>query len=120
MKNKTVYIAGPMRGYAHFNYAAFFSAAAKCYALGATIVLNPAQMDVDTGFDARLLPASTDWHNAVPTDFDLAACVKRDLDAVMRADIVVTLDGYEHSTGASAEVAVAKWLKKSVVAISAV
>lgn len=102
----TVYVAGPMRGYPLYNFPAFLAAAAWLTECGYH-VLSPAQHDLDEGFDP-----------AVPVErqgFDLRAAMLWDMQAVLRSEMVVTLDGWEASLGASAEVAVARAVGLRVV-----
>jgi nucleoside 2-deoxyribosyltransferase len=98
-----VYLAGPIRGMKEFNSPAFDAAQAKLEAMG-HIVLSPVEMDRQNNF----YPGSHDQHD----------CAQRDLDAIFKSDWVVTLPGCETSVGATAEIAVAKWLRKPVYLLS--
>lgn len=102
---KTLYIAGPMRGYPRFNFDAF-DAAEKDLTEKGYVVHSPATMDRRLGFDP-------DVHTL--DQFDMRAAVKRDVTAIAACDAVVVLPGYEKSTGATAELWVAKWLGLPVV-----
>lgn len=93
------YVAGPMRGYAEYNFPAFADACARLRAVG-HIVISPHEHDLENGFD----PA----RSLAEQGFDLRAALRWDLDSVLSADRVVVLPGWEHSSGAQAEVAVAK------------
>lgn len=104
-----VYIMGPMRGRAYYNFPAFDAARDRMRALGHA-VLNPADMDRQIGFDATKLPADTDW-TAVPAGFDLSACVHRDVDTVQIATAYVALEGWQTSVGARAEKSLADWMR---------
>lgn len=84
----TVYISGPMTGYAEYNYPAFHEAAAKLRALGYE-VLNPAE-----GFDGA--------HDLPYDDY-----IRKDIKNLLESDFVALLDGWEESAGAHLEVAVA-------------
>lgn len=109
-KISTVYIAGPMRGRPFFGFPEFDAARDKLLDAGYK-VLSPVDLDRANGFDAMLLPATTDW-NKLPEGVDFEECVTRDIQAVRDADAVVTLPGWEDSPGARAEVALAQWLRK--------
>ena len=106
------YIAGPMRGITLYNFPAFDSRAVKLRACG-HIVLNPADMDRDNGFDPTTLPEDHDW-NTIPASFDFQRCIDRDIDAVRECDAVLALAGWEKSEGARAEIALAEWLGKKI------
>ena len=98
-ENSLVYIAGPMRGYAHFNFPAFDAAQEMLEDAGLR-VLSPAEMDREIGFDETRDKATPEF---------LAEAMRRDLEAILRADAVFLLEGWERSTGATAEMHVAKW-----------
>jgi hypothetical protein len=105
------YIAGPMRGYENFNFPAFDAAAAVGRSLGYGIV-SPAELDRDAGFD----PATKDV-----TEEDMRAIIARDVHAILtlkasRGDGLALLDGWSESTGALAEIALAKWMGLKIVA----
>jgi len=113
MRVKTYYIAGPMRSIKWFNFPAFDAAADRLRREGYN-VLNPADMDREVGFDAMDLPEDHDW-DTVSADFDFAACVDRDIAAVKACDAIYLLPGWQDSTGARAEYALAKWLGKEII-----
>jgi uncharacterized protein DUF6378/uncharacterized protein DUF4406 len=100
---RTVYIAGPMRGIPLFNFPAFDEAASRLRSAGWN-VLSPAEMDRGIGFDEN-----RDGLEA----FDLHAAIERDLGAILSLaapdDAVAMLPGWEKSTGASVERALALW-----------
>jgi nucleoside 2-deoxyribosyltransferase len=100
---RRIYLCGPMRGYKDFNFPAFDHAQDRMERLGFK-VLSPAQMDRECGFNPE------EEYGQV----ELEACVKRDLEAIFKADMLILLDGWENSIGATAEVGVAKWLKKPI------
>lgn len=106
---KTVYIAGPMRGLPYFNFPAFDAASADLRSQGFRVI-SPAEMDNNEGnFDPRKLPADYDWRKP-PADFSMKDAVRRDVEAILQADAVCLLPGWQNSTGATAERAIAKWL----------
>ena len=87
-----IYIAGPMRGYVNFNFAAFFDAERQLRTHGYD-VFNPARADVERdGFNPATDAAQSMRHY-----------MRRDIPAVLDSDIVVMLDGWESSKGARLE-----------------
>jgi hypothetical protein len=95
---KTAYICGPMTNYPSFNFPAFDEAEA---ALSKDwIVVSPAQMDREMGFDPD--------RDQVSPEFMYQAR-KRDVDALEMADAVFVLPGWEKSVGATAEMWYARW-----------
>ena len=109
----TVYIAGPMTGIKYFNFPAFDYAGVVIRAAGYTPV-NPAQLDRQAGFDAMTLPENFDWYSTPPR-FDMAACIKRDIDALLKCDAIYLLDGWQQSKGARAEHAIAVWINLLII-----
>lgn len=97
--SRTIYIAGPMRGYPRYNFDAFH-AAEKTLTQEHWRVLSPASADEAEGFDPD---------TAVVTQEDMLVFMRRDFDMIMRADAIAVLPGWEKSTGATAEVALARW-----------
>ncbi len=93
-----VYVAGPLRGYARWNFDAFAEAAAVLRAAGYEVI-SPAEHDIEGGFD----PEATSLDG-----FDLKAAFRWELEQVMAADAVVVLEGWRASKGATAEVKVAQ------------
>jgi hypothetical protein len=96
--DRSIYIAGPMRGYPRYNFDAFHNAE-KVLELDWN-VLNPARVDEEDGFDPD--------HDVVTPDM-MEKFILRDLDMVLRVNAIAVLPGWEKSTGANAEVALAKW-----------
>lgn len=94
-----VYLAGPMRGRDEHNFPAFARAAWLLRESGHEVV-SPAEHDLALGFDP---------HRPLDEqDFDLRASLAWDLQQVLEADAVAVLDGWQHSSGARAEVATAQ------------
>jgi len=97
--NKTVYIAGPMRGYERFNFPAFYAAEQYLRKLGYAVI-NPAREDEKLGFNP----------NSEPTPEFLSDAIVRDVASVLyRADVVALLPGWRKSVGATAEALLATW-----------
>ena len=100
MSKKTIYIAGPMRGYEDYNFPAFDAAAEFLEAEGWNVI-SPAQMDRDLGFNPK--------RDKVTKKF-LQAAMMRDMDAIINhADEIAMLEGWDNSRGARAELAIARW-----------
>lgn len=111
---KTIYIAGPMRGREYYNFP-LFDAVAKVYREAGFKVLNPADMDRQLdGFDPTELPADHDWYS-IPQSSKLDEIIRRDIDAVIKADMIVMLPEWQQSPGATAERAVALWAQKRII-----
>lgn len=100
----TIYLCGPMTGYADLNHPLFYVAEEHLKAKGYEVI-NPAKMDEELGLDP---------HEGLMNPEFLKGAVKRDLEAVMVCDGVALLPDWEMSKGATAEVAVAKWLNKKI------
>jgi nucleoside 2-deoxyribosyltransferase len=96
-----IYIAGPMRGYTDYNFPAFFDAAVLLQAEGWETI-NPAQIEIDNGFD-KTTPED------MLTEEDLKVFILRDIQLVMSADAIIMLDGHRESRGAAVELAIAKY-----------
>lgn len=114
-KPKTLYIAGPMRGIAYFNYPMFDRIAGILREQG-LCVISPADEDrKQDGFDPFENP---DYANPkacqFPSEMDFHSTVRRCLDAVLQCEEIVLLPGWERSSGAVAELTLAMWLNKRV------
>ena len=111
--SKRCYIAGPMRGLPEFNFPAFYEAAGKLRGQGWE-VFNPAERDAAVGFDPTGMAGS---------DEELAKCGFSIRDALgadtawicEKADAIYMLPGWERSTGAIAERALAEALGLDVL-----
>jgi hypothetical protein len=108
MDGLAVYIAGPMRGIRSYNFPMFDLAKVKVRESGGRPV-SPADIDREAGFDPADLPADWDF-DSLPESLNLQTLVRRDLSALQECDAIVLLPGWRKSRGASAELAVAKWL----------
>jgi hypothetical protein len=104
-----VYVSGPMRGRPAFNFPSFDIAQAKLAAMGHE-VFSPAKRDRD-------LHPEIDWYSLsgdmdeLDHEFDLREALAADCKWICEeAEAVCTLDGWEGSSGANAEVALAKAL----------
>src|SRR5688572_24059122 len=92
--NRTIYIAGPMRGYEQFNFPAFDRARDKALSLGFEKVISPADMDRE---DGEYLT-----YNKRPEEVQ-RIYARRDLEAIFTCTHVAMLPGWEKSIGAKAE-----------------
>jgi len=99
---KSVYLAGPMRGYPMYNFPAFDNATIALEELG-YVVHSPAKIDRSCGFDPVKTPDITFPEQELPN------VIRRDIDAILKSDAIVLLPGWEESIGATAEVAVGEW-----------
>ncbi len=115
MSSKRIaYIAGPIRHKKWYHAPAFYQADKALRQQGFD-VLNPHKQDKDAGFDVyQLDPADHDW-STYPPGFDKEACYKRCIEAVTECDLIYMLKGWQKSTGASAEHALAKWMGKEII-----
>ena len=84
-----IYLSGPMTGLPDYNYPTFREAARTLRSYG-QIVFNPSE-----AFEGR-------------TDLPKEIYMRKDLEELLKADVVALLPGWELSTGAQLEVEVAK------------
>lgn len=92
-----IYLAGPMKGVPGFNYPAFGAARTDLRRWGHE-VRCPAEHDVDRKVGAD------DFLEDTATAFE---CFRWDLEAVLWAELVVALPGWQKSAGAMLETQVA-------------
>ena len=114
-RKRVLYLAGPMRGIAWFNYPMFDRVAKELREAG-NEVISPADEDRrHDGFDPYANPSHANPDACTfPKTMDFAKTVRRCLDAVLRCDEIVLLPGWENSNGAVAELTLAMWLGKRV------
>jgi hypothetical protein len=114
-RKRVLYIAGPMRGVAWFNYPLFDRVAKELREAG-NEVISPADEDrKHDGFDPYANPEYRIADACVfPHEMDFGKTVRRCLEAVLRCDEIVLLPGWENSNGAVAELTLAMWLGKRV------
>jgi len=99
-----VYVAGPMRGKPDFNFPAFDDATLKLKALGYS-VFSPADHDRSNGFQTEGL---TGHESLTERGFDLREALRADTEYIATtADAILLLDGWQQSSGARAELALA-------------
>jgi hypothetical protein len=102
---KTIYIAGPMRGFPRFNFPAFDAARDRLVKEGWNVI-SPADMDREVGFDEH--------DKFEPSKQFLDMAFDRDIAAIKKSDAIYMLSGWEGSTGATAEYWLARWLHLSI------
>ena len=110
----TFYVCGPMTGMKDFNFPLFDQVAALAREQGLSII-NPAELDREHGIDPVANPGSVERaHTADPNL--LQTIVQRDTEVINRlerdkGDGLILLPGWQKSTGARAEIAVAIWME---------
>lgn len=108
---KECYIAGPMRGHDLWNFPAFDRWSQALVDAG-WHVHSPADMDRALGLDENDYPVLPDWFQIESTlmrDFDrILSCAHIEHDAENGYGAIILLPGFEHSTGAHAELHVAR------------
>lgn len=108
MTEQKLYLAGPMRGYESFNFPAFREGRKRLRDAGFE-VFCPAEKDELEGFNPTGLSGTSE--ELAELNFNLREALGADLDWICEnADGIALLDGWEHSSGARAEVAVARAL----------
>lgn len=107
------YLGGPMRGIRRFNFDEFHRVSGLIRSLGVE-VFSPAERDLAIGFDPT---GMTGWEDLAECGFSLRDALSADTAWICReATAVVVLDGWEGSSGARAEVALARALGLPVYA----
>ena len=122
---RSIYLAGPMRGYANYNFPSFWRAAHELRTQGYHVV-SPAELDqrhrqvtvVDPRGDIfdNENPLDCGWADedlekftVICTDLTQWKFMRRDLPEVCRVDAILLLPGWKDSEGANKELAVARW-----------
>lgn len=107
-----VYLAGPMRGKPDFNFPSFDRSAQQLRMFGYE-VFSPAEHDRKVGFDPT---GMTGHEDLADYGFDLRKALAADMEYIAsKAAVVAVLAGWEESSGARAEVALAHALGLPVV-----
>lgn len=110
-----IYLAGPMTGIPHFNYPAFNAAAATLRADGHH-VFSPAEHDTEMHGKDISNPTGCAETAAREHGFSRRDALKADLAWICdNADAIALLPGWEQSTGARAERALAHALNLTVI-----
>ena len=114
MKPLRLYIAGPMRGVAQFNFPLFMEVERKLVDQGHK-VWNPARKDLEAGLDVTDMKGDMVEMEAV--NFDLRAAIEWDLHAIVReVEGLVMLPEWRTSSGAKVEFALARFLGLKIFA----
>lgn len=101
-----VYIAGPMTGYKNFNFDAFFTAEHTLKKQGWE-VFNPANKDAEAGVVDGAGWDKGDDQALMASGWDFKEAFLWDCSKVIESDAIYMLKGWEKSSGARAEHAVA-------------
>lgn len=111
-----IYLAGPMRGYANFNFPAFDFAAAKLRAQG-HFVFSPAERDREVhGGKLEQNATGNEAEAASNVGFSLREALGADMAFISaHAEAICLLPGWEKSTGANAEKALAVALGLTII-----
>lgn len=105
-----IYLAGPMRGIPNFNFPAFDYAAAKLRADGHD-VFSPAERDRKAYGDDICDNPTGDENKVSNPACTINDCMAVDTEWICRhAQAIALLPGWEKSSGANAELALAKAL----------
>lgn len=100
------YIAGPMSGYAEFNFPAFFAAQHKLEKEGYE-VFNPAAKDSEKAVQTDASFKDGDDQKLMAGGWNFRETYLWDCEKVIYADAIYMLRGWEKSAGARGEHAVA-------------
>lgn len=112
--SKTAYIAGPMRGKQFYNCLAFSELAHKLMREGYAVI-NPHDLDLERGFDVGFLPADRwDW-SQLPPGLKVEQLAKDIAGHIASCDELHLLEGWEESSGARMEKAMAEFMGKQIV-----
>lgn len=118
MSKLKIYLAGAMSGIPFFNFPAFHAAAAKLRAEG-YFVFNPAEADIDrSGVDPSILNPTGDPNGSTSQIPGLSRreCLAADLAWIAaEGEAIALLPGWENSSGAKAEKALADALNLKVI-----
>src|SRR5689334_10922732 len=101
-----IYLAGPMTGIHEFNFPAFFKYAEQLRSEGHE-VLSPAEEDIRRAGD--FWKGSDGTHVGLPDNINYRDCLRVDLNWIIdQADAIALMPGWEKSSGAQAEWALAR------------
>lgn len=107
---KSIYIAGPMTGYPNFNFEAFFAAQKKLENEGWK-VWNPANKDEEDGVTENAAFASGNDQLLMASGWSFEDAFLWDVTKVIQSRAIYMLPGWEASSGARAEHAIAVSMK---------
>lgn len=110
-----VYLAGPMTGIPYFNYPAFHAAAAKLRAQGYEI-FSPAEHDAEKFGKDISNPTGDVARAKFEHGFDRRAAMKIETSWICdHAEAIALLPGWQNSSGAKAEFALACALSLEII-----
>ena len=110
-----LYLAGPMRGIADFNFPAFFKAAAMLRREGYE-VFNPAEKDIKKYGETILKSPTGTVATIEKKGFSLREALAADTRFIcLKAEAIALLPGWKGSKGAVAERALAKALGLKII-----
>jgi len=113
-----IYLAGPMTGIPHFNYPAFNAAAARLRGSGHE-VFNPAEHDIAMHGKDISNPEGCAETAAREHGFDRRAALKADLSWICdQAEAIALLPGWQRSSGANAERALATAIDIEIIELA--
>lgn len=114
-----IYLAGPMRGIAEFNYPAFHRHTKELREAGHA-VFSPAEKDVERHNGEDISIGTTGKLEEIEAKgFNLRDAIADDLEYIIRhADAIALLPGYEKSQGVMVELALANFLDLEVIKLS--
>jgi hypothetical protein len=111
LKQKEIYIAGPMSGIPEYNFPAFFAAEKRLSEQGWK-VWNPAAKETENDVQADESFATGDNRKLVDNGWDFREAYLWDCKKVIYGDGIYMLKGWENSPGARGEHAVALFVKR--------
>ena len=100
-----VYIAGPMRGIVNLNRKEFNRAEKFLKRIGIYDPINPARLDKESGMSDKELISKDGLRQAM----------RRDMDALLKCDVIFMLRGWEKSEGAKIEHRLATMLGMTIL-----
>jgi nucleoside 2-deoxyribosyltransferase len=103
MTKTVAYLAGPMRGIKEFNFPAFHRVT-KILRDAGYAVLSPAEVDEKQGYDWT---GFTGHEDLAEYNFNIAYRLVEDIRLVQVSNVVICLEGWANSKGATAEVSYA-------------
>lgn len=106
MRQKSIYVAGPMSGIPEFNFPAFYEAQRTLEEQGWK-VYNPAAKDEEIELDKEAVKTGDD-KLAMSKGFDFRAAYTWDVLRIIEGHGIYMLKGWEKSPGAFGEWAVAR------------
>ena len=110
-----IYVAGPMRGIAEFNYPAFAAAATALRAEGHN-VFSPAEKDLERDAGLSVEGTKGDLAELEQQGFSLRDAIMDDLTYIAReADAIALLPGWDKSSGVKVELALAQFLGLEII-----